>query len=100
MAEMYRVRPASSQKRHKTCRNLLTFMRTHGKQKCSAAKAYRARFYKRGGQFLSAAVLNYGDVFHNERFTNPVIPAKAGIQDTSIRAMATPVWMPACAGMT
>jgi hypothetical protein len=28
---------------------------------------------------LSAAVPNYGDVFHNDRFTNPVIPAKAGI---------------------
>jgi hypothetical protein len=50
--------------------------------------------------FLSAAVLNCGDVFHNDRFTNPVIPAQAGIQDTSIPATATLVWMPACAGMT
>ena len=32
--------------------------------------------------FLSAAVLNKGDAFHNDRFTNQVIPAKAGIQDT------------------
>src|SRR5512147_2156754 len=51
-------------------------------------------------RLLSAAVLNYGEVFHKDRFTNPVIPAKAGIQDTSIPATATLVWMPACAGMT
>jgi hypothetical protein len=49
---------------------------------------------------LLSAVLNYGDVFHNDRFSNPVIPAKAGIQDTSIPATPTLVWMPACAGMT
>jgi hypothetical protein len=28
---------------------------------------------------LSAAVRNYGDIFHSDRFPSPVIPAKAGI---------------------
>src|SRR5512134_3682667 len=44
------------------------------------------------GFSLSAIVLNYDDVFHNDRSRNLVIPAKAGIQDTSIPATATRVW--------
>ncbi len=38
---------------------------------------------------LSAAVRNYGDVFRSDRFPNPVIPAKAGIQNVWIPATAT-----------
>jgi len=48
------------------------------------------QLYSMNTENLIAAVRNYGDIFHSDRFPNPVIPAKAGIQIVWIPAMATP----------